>query len=127
MRFDLELLPLEDLLDLWVELEQIQVDVLQLGVDLLALLDLRIVLAIGPILVHLCLMLSILRLIVLVVDLNILCLDQVCRLLFHLRQGCLDVLHAILDRRLLFLLLEHSIKFFGDVHHWCRLLHLLFI
>jgi hypothetical protein len=84
LRFDLKLLPLEDLLDLGVELEEIQVDVLQLGVDLLALLDLGIVLAIGPVLVHLCLRLSILRLLVLVGDLDILFFDRVCRLLFHL-------------------------------------------
>ena len=67
--------------------------------------DLCIVLAIATILVHLCLRLSILRLLVLAVDLNILVSDHVCRLLFHLRQGCLDVLHASLDRRLLFLLM----------------------
>lgn len=77
MLFDLKLLPLEDLLDRWVELEQIQVDVLQLGVDLLALLDLGIVLAIGTILVHLCLRLSILRRLVLDVDLNILTFNRV--------------------------------------------------
>jgi hypothetical protein len=127
LRFDLKLLPLEDLLDLGVELEEIEVDVLQLGVDLLALLDLGVVLAIGPVLVHLCLRLGILRLRVLVIDLDILFFGRVCRLLFHLCQGSLDVLEASLDRGLLFLLLEHSIKFLGDIHHWCRLLHLLFI
>jgi len=105
LRFDLKLLPLEDLLDLWVKLEEIKVDVLQLGVDLLALLDLGIVLAIGPVLVHLCLRLGILRLLVLVVDLNILFF----RLLFHLCQGCLDVFQTSLDRGLLFLLLQHCI------------------
>ena len=84
LRFDLKLLSLKDLLDLWVELEEIKVDVLQLRVYLLALLDLGIELAIGPILVHLCLRLSILRLLVLVGDLDILFFDRVCRLLFHL-------------------------------------------
>ena len=115
------------MLDLWVKREEIEVDIPQLGVDLLALVYLGAVLAIGPSLVNLCLRLSILRLVLLVFDLNILFFDHVCRLLLHLRQSRLDVLQAIFGRRLLLLLWKHGIKLLGDVYHWLRLLHLFII